>query len=43
MRAPTRRASAMNDWNMRRFTHEASSIRIVTCVSRPSSTRGGAK
>ncbi len=40
---PTRRASAMQVWNILRLTAPASSMRISTLVSRLSNTRGGAK
>ena len=40
---PTRRASAMKRSNSQRLGRAASSMRIITLVSRPSKTRGGAK
>jgi hypothetical protein len=33
----------MKVWNIQRLTRPASSMRIITLVSRPSNTRGGAK
>ena len=41
--APQRRATAMKYSNMPRFTALASSMRIITVVSRFSNTLGGAK
>ena len=40
---PTRRATSMKAWNILRLSAPASSMRIITVVSRPSNTRGGAK
>jgi hypothetical protein len=40
---PTRLATAMQALNSRRLSGLASSMRIITLVSRPSNTRGGAK
>ena len=40
---PTRRATVMKNWNIRRLRRPASSMRMVTWVIRFSSTRGGAK
>ena len=40
---PARWATAMNLWNIERLIAPASSMRIITLVSRPSNTRGGAK